>query len=103
MGTSCTIEIEGLNGVKIYKHWDGYEEEVLPILDRVVDRFKNDRGWDPEYMLARILAEFIIEDNEHYRNVGIEPDGTTGYGIITVPYDVNYRYIIKEDWSIVVE
>ena len=34
MATRCTIKVDGVDYVKIYKHWDGYPENMLqPLIE----------------------------------------------------------------------
>lgn len=49
MGTRCTIKIQGITYAKVYKHWDGYPEHILPWLIAFNAEFTKDRGDDPQY------------------------------------------------------
>jgi len=61
MSTRCMIKIEGLDPC-IYKHSNGYPEGVVPVLRAFLPRFMKYRGWDPEYMLARLLGAFFEQE-----------------------------------------
>jgi len=45
----------------MYKHSDGYPEGVLPLLEPFLKRFYQERGFDPEYLMAWMVHEFISE------------------------------------------
>lgn len=62
MSTRCQIEVRGGQNVKIYKHSDGYQEGVLPVLVPIMRQFYNERGDDPTYATAQIIRAFARND-----------------------------------------
>jgi len=91
MSTPCVIVVEGNGDAGIYKHWDGYPEEMIPMLKMFIERFMDERGFmDESYLLARILIW-----------MGENDDSVTGFGIIDASNCFYcYKYIIKHDCSI---
>ena len=91
MSTPCVIVVEGNGNVGIYKHWDGYPEEMIPMLKKFIEIFMKERGYmDESYLLARILIW-----------MGENDKSVTGYGIIdTTKSYYSYKYIIGKDGSI---
>ena len=102
MSTRCIIKVEGLKGVCVYKHWDGYPEGTLPWLKSFNDEFTKERGNDPEYKFAQILRSSAF-DCEKF-NLG--KDRATGWGVIPlksnidIPFDIAYVYILKKDGKV---
>lgn len=98
MSTRSQILIEG-SKASIYRHCDGYpgtpdgtEYGVLADLMPILRAFKADRGWDVEYLVARVAQRLM---NKHV------PDGSITYGICTkMPSDLAFVYVIKKNWSI---
>lgn len=45
--------------VLLYRHCDGYPEAAFKPIERFVKYFKSVRGWDPNYMGARLLCYLI--------------------------------------------
>lgn len=89
MSTRAQIVVEGIEEVKFYKHSDGYPIGVLPVLEPFLKGFLKRRGWDPEYLLARLVMAFGRSD---------DPGEVLGYGLM--PYwapDLDYWYRIRED------
>lgn len=90
MSTRAMIDIEGLDNIYFYKHSDGYPGDIVPILQSLIDKFKVDRGWDAEYLMAHICREFT-------RNT----EGFLGYGICNKKHgDISYFYTIRKNWEI---
>lgn len=113
MATRCQIIVEGLDENKIYKHWDGYPEGVMPVLKEVVHRFKEERGWDNEYLLAQIVRFFAYNDNENRQNIldsveysnrlkdSYKKPSILGWGISNLWHsDIEYMYMVTKDWHI---
>jgi hypothetical protein len=98
MATSCSIRIEEIDYVEVYKHWDGYPENMLPWLKRFHRDFLKHRGWDPEYEIAQLL-KFATR---HHRKYQLDNDKYTGWGLIPfdADYGQNYIYTLKKDGSI---
>ena len=62
MGTRCIIKVEGLKGVCVYKHWDGYPKGTLPWLKDFNKKFTEERGFDdPEYKFAQLLRSSAFD------------------------------------------
>jgi len=106
MSTRAQIHVEG-SGVYIYKHSDGYPKGVLPWLEPFVARFHAGRGWDPEYLSARIVAEgvrlFLESSAEYERETGKPLGGSEflGWGVSTSLHgDEEYIYVIRETGTI---
>lgn len=55
MSTRCQTGFEG-GDVLVYRHSDGYPTSQLPLLSRFVNTFMKSRGFDSEYMAARLCA-----------------------------------------------
>lgn len=64
MSTRSQIVVKG-SDVKIYKHSDGYPEGVLPALVPFAHHFLTARGNDEEYMVARCLMWFGVEEDKN--------------------------------------
>lgn len=92
MGTRSTIQITGNTFAKVYIHWDGYPEHMLPWLEAFTRDFAKNRGNDPLYGLAQLLR--FAE--RHKRKYKLDPSKYTGYGIVPFEDDCGeeYRYII---------
>ena len=104
MSTRAQIAIEG-SKVLVYKHSDGYPDGVLPILSPFVKDFMESRGWDPDYMVAR-LAQRIA--NARDGEMGKLPadakapfDAFLGVGIdCEVHGNIAYLYRVTRDGTI---
>lgn len=91
MSTRAQIVVEGIEEVKFYKHSDGYPEGVLPVLEPFLKGFLKRRGWDPEYLLARLVMAFGLTD------IG----GVDGYGLSGVwQPDISWFYRIRQDGTV---
>jgi hypothetical protein len=101
MSTRCMIEVEGCKA-KLYRHSDGYPDGqwgVLATLVPFVNKFLKVRGWDPEYLLARIAQDQMNGHDEHTK----EHDGTDvlGFGLDTsYHFDLEYVYRVCEKGTI---
>lgn len=95
MSTRCQIAFykkdeKDLNNFKalIYKHHDGYPEDILPSLYKILKPFNEERGVaDIEYASAWLVSQL----KEDYLDVGICKDF---HG------DIEYLYAIYEDGTI---
>jgi hypothetical protein len=98
MATRCSIEIEGINFAKVYMHWDGYPEHMMPFLEKFNKEFTEKRGSDPEYK----FAQFIRATERMKEEFELDSSTETGYGVIPFhsKVDVNYNYILHEDGSV---
>lgn len=98
MSTRCTIKIEGVPTVKVYKHFDGYPEATLPWLQHFNAEFTKKRGDDPEYKFAQLLRSSSIDADTFH----LDPSRETGWGV--VPYEDSYgaefEYTLKADGSV---
>lgn len=63
MSTRAQIKVSD-QPIYIYKHSDGYPEGVMPTLEPAVKYFHEQRGYDPEYMVARILMAFALAEEK---------------------------------------
>jgi hypothetical protein len=101
MSTRAQIQVEG-SKVLVYKHCDGYPDGkhgVLAWLEPFVARFMKHRGFDVDYMTARIVEAGIAKDV-----VDGDDNGATGWGVDTeIHGDIAYLYTVKPDGSIVVK
>lgn len=109
MSTRCQIGIyRGLDNIScpkvlLYKHSDGYPEGTIPLLKRYVKKIKNIRGWDIEYLGARLIQaltnrydrdgkRWAKESNYKYRN------DMCGFGICEdLHCDIEYYYALYPD------
>lgn len=89
MSTRAQITVKG-SGIYIYKHSDGYPEGVLLLLETVCREFREQRGNDPDYLLAQIIRRFAIDDERAYRErlatdpemaKYYDPTRPTGWGV----------------------
>ncbi len=95
MSTRCQIQVEGSN-VIIYKHCDGMPRGVLPWLEPFLARFYEQRGHEPEFCTARILAEGIKEDGPQIPGYEF-----IGWGVDTQYHgDIEYLYIVRKDGKV---
>ena len=79
MATRCTIKIEGVYNVKIYKHFDGYPAATLPWLQDFNQKFMENRGIDSSYKFAQLLRS-SVRDAEKYPL--LDQSKYTGWGVI---------------------
>lgn len=101
MSTRSTIKIEGIESVKVYKHFDGYPESTLPWLEHFNREFYKKRGDDPEYKFAQLLRSSARDAD----TFNLDPSDSTGWGV--VPYQADYgaefEYTLKGDGTVEVE
>lgn len=109
MSTRAQIVIEDLEAIKLYKHCDGYPAGVLPVLEPCVEAFLKRRGWDPEYLLARLVMAFGLAEERHRQAMKAHPTlgeryrhpETTGYGLSREWYaDIEWVYRVRRDGSV---
>ena len=95
MATRCTIIIEGIDLVKVYKHHDGYPEATLEWLQSFNEDFTKNRGDDPEYKIAQLLRS-SARDSKKY---GLDPSEHTGWGVIPKESDAGeeFEYVLHKD------
>lgn len=82
MATRSTIKVEGIDYVKVYKHWDGYPDNMVSWLEKFNKEFTDNRGDDPSYKIAQLLRHSTKQSDlsgEPYTGWGlVEPDTTMG-------------------------
>jgi len=89
MSTRCQIKLkESSDSIHIYKHSDGYPEDVIPTLKPFVERFFKNRGNDSEYLLAQIIRAFAIRDYKER----LDNDKTGKKQCSKLPKDDNFLY-----------
>ena len=88
MATRSTIKVEGVDFVKIYQHWDGAPNDMLPMLESFNADFEKHRANDPEYKIAQLVARLA--------------DGYTGHGLMPIDAEVGaaYEYTLNLDGSV---
>ena len=64
MATRATIKVEGIESVKVYKHWDGMPKHTLPWLKKFNKDFTKARGDDPDYKFAQLLRSSARDAEE---------------------------------------
>jgi hypothetical protein len=115
MSTRCQIAFyekdeKNLNNFEtlIYKHHDGYPENMIPLLLPFLQKFNKERGLsDIEYASARLLQYMCNESdksNEEFRKMYKMINGADflGYGICKDFHgDIEYLYAIYPDSLIV--
>jgi hypothetical protein len=115
MSTRCQIAFyekdeKNLNNFEtlIYKHHDGYPENMIPLLLPFLQKFNKERGLsDIEYASARLLQYMCNESdksNEEFRKIYKMINGADflGYGICKDFHgDIEYLYAIYPDSLIV--
>jgi hypothetical protein len=98
MATSAIIKIEGLNFAQVYKHYDGFPENILPWLEEFNTEFQRNRGSDPEYKLAQLLrSSKRLEDK-----FDLDPNNFTGWGIVSSKeeWGAQFIYTLHKDGSV---
>lgn len=107
MSTRCHILIEGFKPM-LYRHCDGYPGSpdgsaygLLTDLIPFLAAFRECRGWDPEYMLARMAqhlcnafepdAEQRAKYGQDFLSIGID---------MAMHGDEAFIYQVKKDWMV---
>lgn len=98
MATRATIKIEGVTFARVYKHYDGYPEGMLPWLEEFNQSFAEARGDDPEYKFAQLLRSSVLLGDKY----SLDDSPTTGYGVIPYSSDCcdDYEYTLHKDGSV---
>tara|TARA_R100001015_G_C4519415_1_gene88837 strand:- start:137 stop:448 length:312 start_codon:yes stop_codon:yes gene_type:complete len=98
MATRCTIKVEGIDSVKVYKHYDGYPEATLEWLSWFNEDFTDKRGDDPEYKIAQLLRS-SVRDSKTY---GLGQSKHTGWGILPMDNDAgeDFEYVLHKDGNV---
>ena len=100
MATRCSIIVDGIDTVKVYKHWDGHPESTLEWLQDFNQDFAKNRGDDAEYKIAQLLRS-SARDAKVY---GLDPSKHTGWGILPIDNDAGeeFIYFLHADGSVTV-
>jgi len=101
MATRSEIIVEGMDEVKVYKHWDGYPEATLPWLKWFNRRFSDLRPNDYGYKFAQLLRSSIADAKAY----SLDESTVTGWGVYPMNEDMGteYRYILRKDGGVSVE
>lgn len=91
MGTRAMIQIEGANYAKIYKHWDGCPEHMLPWLEKFAAEFVAERPSDAEYMFAQLLRSSVTMCEEFK----LDKSTSTGWGIVPFGESMGAEYFYR--------
>lgn len=90
------VELNNREIVKIYKHWDGYPEGVIPIIKPFLEYFAKNRGInDTSYCIARLVQyignvidqNYLLEDKLGSKCISLGID--TYYHI-----DIEFLYVV---------
>jgi len=121
MSTRTQILVETNEGVKIYKHSDGYPSGVLYTLKELLPAFQKNRGFDAEYLTAHISAAFINQSQKdraywdrkqakkdkaegkpvEKQKKGFDSFSFTGHGLDPHFHgDIEFLYYIRKDFSV---
>lgn len=98
MGTSAAIIVEGLEQVRVYKHFDGDPDSTLPWLTDFNKTFAEKRGEDESYKFAQLLRS-STRDAKKY---DLDDSEYTGWGVMPNVGDCgeNFTYILKLDGTV---
>ncbi len=98
MATRCTIKVEGIDLVKVYKHWDGNPEATLEWLQVFNKDFTDNRGDDSEYKIAQLLRSSAF----HAELFGLDKSVHTGWGILPMDNDAgeDFEYVLHKDGNV---
>lgn len=101
MATRSTIKIEGLKFAKLYKHWDGYPEAMMPFLTKFNEDFTKTavKGVDePTYKLAQLIRATERLKDEFNLDDSID----SGYAVVRFNEVERgeYEYVLKKDGSV---
>ena len=98
MATRATIYVEGIDTVKVYKHWDGYPEATLPWLEDFNKSFTERRGDDPDYKFAQLLRSSMRDASKYH----LDDSEFTGWGVVPINADMweEYEYHLLADGTV---
>lgn len=104
MGTRAIIQVQG-SGVCVFQHWDGYPSHTLPILRKVTEEFRKERGHEPDMFLA-----FLVQHLRNLHELSLDTKGNnpTGFRLFTKTEakqlgGIEYSYLIQESGDIQVK
>jgi len=100
MATRCSIIVDGIDTVKVYKHFDGGPGTTLEWLCDFNEDFTKNRGDDAEYKIAQLLRS-SARDAKVY---GLDSSKHTGWGILPIDNDAGeeFIYFLHADGSVTV-
>lgn len=100
MATRATVQLEGYNVCKLYKHWDGYPQATLQWLEDFNKDFVENRGDDTSYKFAQLIRSSAF-DSEKYE---LDPSRHTGWGVVEIGTGCGseYQYRLMKDGTVVV-
>ena len=98
MATRCTIQIDGVNYAKVYKHWDGYPSNMLKWLTEFNRDFNTNRGNDAEYKFAQLLRSSVRDEGKY----ALDDNEYTGWGVFPIDADLgqDYEYVLHGNGSV---
>lgn len=98
MATRATIYVDGIDTVKVYKHWDGYPKATLPWLCAFNKAFTKERGDNPDYKFAQLLRSSAF-DSVKYK---LDASAYTGWGVVDISDDVGeeHEYHLLADGTV---
>ena len=98
MATRCTIKVEGIDLVKVYKHYDGNPESTIEWLSWFNQDFTHKRGDDAEYKFAQLLRS----SDRDAKIFGLDPNKHTGWGVIPMNSDAGeeFEYVLHKDGNV---
>ncbi len=96
MATRACIKIEGLTFAKVYKHWDGHPDNLLPWLMTFNEEFTEARGVDPTYKFAQLLRSSTES------RFGLDDSKCTGYGVVKFNDNCgeSFEYTLHDDGTV---
>ncbi len=98
MATRATIYVDGIDTVKVYKHWDGYPKATLPWLCAFNKAFTKERGDNPDYKFAQLLRSSAF-DSVKYK---LDASAHTGWGVVPINADMSeeHEYHLLADGTV---
>jgi len=98
MATRATVKVKGIKFAKLYKHWDGHPNHMLPWLKEFNKKFAENRGDDASYKFAQLLRSSVFMQDEFH----LDKSDITGYGVVGY-YDncgEEYEYVLHADGTV---
>ena len=108
MSTHCTIKVQD-SAVSIFKHYDGYPDEMIPLLTKYIKEFDAKRGLgEPDmflaYLIYRLKQDEFNEQMERNKNKKFKSTTTdaTGYRLFADSefQSEEYNYLIDDQGRI---
>ncbi len=88
MATRATIYVDGIDTVKVYKHWDGNPEATLPWLEAFNKSFTERRGNDPYFKFAQLLRSSASDAGKY----GLGSNPYRGWGVVDISDDLGEEH-----------